>query len=133
MVLWIVAFGGVMSSMDAFGAAAGFVVRFARNVRQLMFANGLLCLIGNFALANDFAEIATISPIIKDLTEKNVKGSPEAMYKLALRNGDFCRRYGGLRFTVNPVACLHGVLHRDSLCCLPCRRRYSNNHECNHA
>ena len=89
MVLWIVAFGGVMSSMDAFGAAAGLVVKFARNVRQLMFANGLLCLIGNFALANDFAEIATISPIIKDLTEKNVKGSPEAMYKLALRNATF--------------------------------------------
>ena len=50
MVLWIVAFGGVMSSMDAFGAAAGLVVKFARNVRQLMFANGVLCLIGNFAL-----------------------------------------------------------------------------------
>ncbi|MBQ6972221.1 MAG: Na+/H+ antiporter NhaC family protein [Synergistaceae bacterium] len=86
MVLWIVAFGGVMSRMDAFGAVAGLVVRFARNVRQLIFANGLLCLIGNFALANDFAEIATISPIIKDLTERNVKGSPAAMYRLALRN-----------------------------------------------
>ena len=86
MVLWIVAFGGVMSKMDAFGAIANLVVKFANNVRQLMFANGLLCLIGNVALANDFAEIATISPIIKDLTEKNVKGSPEAMYKLALRN-----------------------------------------------
>ena len=34
MVLWIVAFGGVMSSMDAFGAAAGLVVKFARNVRH---------------------------------------------------------------------------------------------------
>ena len=86
MVLWIVAFGGVMSKMDAFGAIANLVVKFAHNVRQLMFANGLLCLIGNVALANDFAEIATISPIIKDLTEKNVKGSPAAMYKLALRN-----------------------------------------------
>lgn len=89
MVLWIVAFGGVMSSMNAFGAIADLVVRFAHNVRQLMFANGILCLIGNVALANDFAEIATISPIIKDLTVKNVKGSPEAMYKLALRNATF--------------------------------------------
>ena len=89
MVLWIVAFGGVMSSMDAFGAIADLVIKFARNVRQLMFSNAVLCLIGNIALANDFAEIATISPIIKDLTEKNVKGSPEAMYKLALRNATF--------------------------------------------
>ena len=89
MVLWLVAFGGVMSRLDAVGAIAGLVVKFAHNVRQLMFANGLLCLVGNFALANDFAEIATISPIIKDLTEKNVKGSPASMYRLALRNATF--------------------------------------------
>ena len=86
MILWITAFGGVMKRMDAFGGIAAFVMKYVHNVRQLMFANGVMCLIGNAALANDFAEIVTISPIIKDLTERNVKGSPEAMYKLALRN-----------------------------------------------
>ena len=75
-----------MKRMDAFGGIAAFVMKYVHNVRQLMFANGVMCLIGNAALANDFAEIVTISPIIKDLTERNVKGSPEAMYKLALRN-----------------------------------------------
>ena len=89
LILWITAFGGVMKRMDAFGGIAHFVMKFVHNVRQLMFANGIMCLIGNAALANDFAEIVTISPIIKDLTERNVKGSPEAMYKLALRNATF--------------------------------------------
>ena len=94
MMLWIAAFGGVMRKMDAFGAIANLVMKCAHSVKQLMFANGLLCLIGNAALADEMAQIVTISPIIKDLTERNVKGSPEAMYKLSLRNATFADAMG---------------------------------------
>ena len=94
MMLWIGAFGGVMRRMDAFGAIATLVMKCVHSVRQLMFANGLLCLIGNAAHADEMAQIVTISPIIKDLTERNIKGSQEAMYKLALRNATFADAMG---------------------------------------
>ena len=94
MMLWIGAFGGVMRRMNAFDAIASVVMRCVRSVKQLMFANSLLCLIGNAALADEMAQIVTISPIIKDLTERNVKGSPKAMYKLALRNATFADAMG---------------------------------------
>lgn len=94
MMLWIGAFGGIMRRMDAFGAVAALVLKFAHNVRQLMFANGILCLVGNAALADEMAQIVTISPIIKDMTERNVKGSNQAMYKLALRNATFADAMG---------------------------------------
>lgn len=94
MMLWIGAFGGVMAKMDAFEAISRIVLKCARSVRQLMFANGLLCLIGNAALADEMAQIVTISPIIKDLTDKHVKGDKKAMYKLALRNATFADAMG---------------------------------------
>ncbi|MBQ7154245.1 MAG: Na+/H+ antiporter NhaC family protein [Synergistaceae bacterium] len=94
MMLWIAAFGGVMRRMDAFDSIAKLIMKCAHNVRQLMFANGLLCLIGNAALADEMAQIVTISPIIKDLTERNVKADPKAMYKLALRNATFTDAMG---------------------------------------
>ena len=83
-----------MRKMNAFDAIAKLVMKCVHSVRQLMFANGLLCLIGNAALADEMAQIVTISPIIKDLTERNVKGSPEAMYKLSLRNATFADAMG---------------------------------------
>ncbi len=94
MMLWIGAFGGVMGRMDAFGAIAKFVLKCVHSVKQLMFANGLLCLLGNAALADEMAQIVTISPIIKDLTVKHVKGDEKAMYKLALRNATFADAMG---------------------------------------
>lgn len=94
MMLWIGAFGGVMRRMDAFGAISRLVMSCVRSVRQLMFANGLLCLIGNAALADEMAQIVTMSPIIKDLTERHVKGDSKAMYKLALRNATFTDAMG---------------------------------------
>ncbi|MBQ9390351.1 MAG: Na+/H+ antiporter NhaC family protein [Synergistaceae bacterium] len=94
MMLWIGAFGGVMRRMDAFDAIAALVMKCVHNVKQLMFANGLLCLVGNAALADEMAQIVTMSPIIKDLTERNVKGDPKAMYKLALRNATFADAMG---------------------------------------
>lgn len=94
MMLWIGAFGGVMRKMHAFDAISAIVMKCVHSVRQLMFANGLLCLIGNAALADEMAQIVTISPIIKDLTERNVKGDAKAMYKLALRNATFTDAMG---------------------------------------
>jgi Na+/H+ antiporter NhaC len=94
MMLWVGAFGGVMNRMNAFKPIADFVVRVSRNVRQLMFSNALLCLIGNAALADEMAQIVTIGPIIKDITEKNVEASPEDMYTLSLRNATFSDAMG---------------------------------------
>ena len=94
MMLWIGAFGGVMRRMNAFDAIAALVLRCVHNVRQLMFANGLLCLIGNAALADEMAQIVTMSPIIKDMTDNHVKGDAKAMYKLALRNATFADAMG---------------------------------------
>lgn len=94
MMLWIGAFGGVMRRMNAFDSIANLVLRCVHNVRQLMFANGLLCLIGNAALADEMAQIVTISPIIKDMTETSIKGDEKAMYRLALRNATFADAMG---------------------------------------
>ncbi len=80
--------------MDAFGAIANLVMKCVHSVKQLMFANGLLCLVGNAALADEMAQIVTMSPIIKDLTDRHVKGDAKAMYKLALRNATFADAMG---------------------------------------
>lgn len=94
MMMWVGAFGGIMNKMNAFKPLSDLVIRSVRSVRQLMFANGLLSLVGNMALADEMAQIVTIGPIIKTLTEENVKGSKEEMYKLALRNATFSDALG---------------------------------------
>ena len=94
MMLWIGAFGGVMRRMNAFDAIAKIVMSCVHKVRHLMFANGLLCLIGNAALADEMAQIVTMSPIIKDLTDNHIKGDEKALYKLALRNATFADAMG---------------------------------------
>ena len=96
MMLWVGAFGGVMNKMDAFRPIADLIVRVSKNVRQLMTCNALLCLFGNAALADEMAQIVTIGPILKDVTEKNVEASPEDMYTLALRNATFSDAMGVL-------------------------------------
>lgn len=94
MMLWIGAFGGIMRKMDAFDPIAAFILKMAKNVRQLMFSNALLCLIGNAALADEMAQIVTIGPILKDMTAKNVEGSEEDMYALSLRNATYSDAMG---------------------------------------
>ncbi|MDL2263728.1 Na+/H+ antiporter NhaC family protein [Synergistaceae bacterium OttesenSCG-928-I11] len=96
MMLWVGAFGGVMNKMDAFRPIAEMIVRVSKNVRQLMTCNAMLCLFGNAALADEMAQIVTIGPILKDVTEKNVEASPEDMYTLALRNATFSDAMGVL-------------------------------------
>ncbi|MGO1470273.1 MAG: Na+/H+ antiporter NhaC family protein [Tissierella sp.] len=89
MMMWMGAFGGIMGKIQAFNPLSNLILKMVKNVRQLMFANGLLSIIGNAALADEMAQVVTIGPIIKELTEKNIEGSKEDMYTLALRNATF--------------------------------------------
>lgn len=89
MMMWIGAFGGIMRIMDAFRPLSIFIVKMVKNVRQLMFCNALMCILGNAALADEMAQIVTIGPILKELVDKNVEGSPEDLYTLRLRNATF--------------------------------------------
>ncbi len=94
MMMWVAAFGGIMAKMDAFRPLSNLAVKLSRNVRQLMFWNGIISLLGNAALADEMAQIVTVGPIIKDITNENVEGSENAMYLLRLRNATFSSALG---------------------------------------
>jgi len=94
MMMWVAAFGGIMKRIDAFKPLSTLVVTISRNVRQLMFYNGVLSILGNAALSDEMAQIVTVGPIIRELVEKNVDGSPEAIEKLRLRNATFSDALG---------------------------------------
>lgn len=94
MMLWIGAFGGIMSSIKAFDPISKFTLKISRNVKQLMFYNGVLSIVGNAALADEMAQIVTIGPIIKELTDENIEASEEDMYTLRLRNACFSDAMG---------------------------------------
>ncbi|MCT4595486.1 MAG: Na+/H+ antiporter NhaC family protein [Anaeromicrobium sp.] len=89
MMMWVAAFGGIMAKIKAFQPLSNGISRSVRSVRQLMFANGILSILGNAALADEMAQIVTIGPILKSLTDDNVEASEEDMYKLRLRNATF--------------------------------------------
>ena len=108
MMLWVGAFGGVMRKMDAFAPIARFVLKLVHKVRHLIFANGLLCLLGNAALSDEMAQIVTIGPIIKNMTEESVIGSKEDMYTLALRNATLSDAMGVLGSQLIPWHCYMG-------------------------
>ncbi|MDX8336626.1 Na+/H+ antiporter NhaC family protein [Candidatus Cetobacterium colombiensis] len=86
MMMWIAAFGGIMKLMDAFRPLSNIVISISKNVRQLMFYNGVLSILGNAALADEMAQIVTMGPIIKEIVENNVDGSPQDIETLRLRN-----------------------------------------------
>lgn len=94
MMMWVAAFGGVMKIMDAFRPVSILVMKISSSVRQLMFYNGVLSILGNAALADEMAQIVTIGPIIKELVDKNVVGSPEHIETLRLRNATFSDALG---------------------------------------
>lgn len=108
MMLWVGAFGGVMRKMDAFAPVARVVAKMVHKVRHLIFANGLLCIIGNAALSDEMAQIVTIGPIIKNLTETNVVASKEDMYTLSLRNATLSDAMGVLGSQLIPWHCYMG-------------------------
>ncbi|WP_053955988.1 Na+/H+ antiporter NhaC family protein [Inediibacterium massiliense] len=89
MMMWVGAFGGIMGKMQAFAPISNLISNMVGSVRQLMFCNGLLSIIGNAALSDEMAQIVTIGPILKSLTDENVEASEEDMYKLRLRNATF--------------------------------------------
>lgn len=89
MMMWVAAFGGIMSKINAFAPVSKLVSSVAKNVRQLLFCNGLLAILGNAALSDEMAQIVTVGPICKALTDENVEASEEDMYKLRLRNATF--------------------------------------------
>ncbi len=94
MMMWVGAFGGIMGKINAFAPLSNLIAKISRNVRQLMFYNGVLSLVGNMALSDEMAQIVTIGPIIRTLTEDNVEASEEDMYKLRLRNATFSDALG---------------------------------------
>ncbi len=94
MMMWVAAFGGIMAKMDAFKPLERLAIKLSRNVRQLMFWNGAISILGNAALADEMAQIVTIGPIINDITEHNIEGSEEDKYRLRLRNATFSSALG---------------------------------------
>ena len=94
MMMWVAAFGGIMKRIDAFKPLSTLVVNISKNVRQLMFYNGLLTIFGNAALSDEMAQIVTVGPVIRDLVEKNVEGSEKAIETLRLRNATFSDALG---------------------------------------
>ena len=72
MLAWVSAFGGIMNSMGAFTPLAKLITRISRNVQQLMGWCGVLCLVGNAVLADEAAQVTTISPIVRNIVEKHV-------------------------------------------------------------
>lgn len=94
MMMWIAAFGGIMGSINAFEPLSRVVKSLAKNIRQLMFYNGVFSILGNFALADEMAQIVTIGPIIRNLVDENVVGDEKAIYKLKLRNALFSGTLG---------------------------------------
>ena len=95
MMAWVSAFGGIMNSMNAFDPLAKLVVKISKNVQQLMGWCGVLCLAGNAALSDEAAQVATMSPIIRDIVEKNVEcDNEEAAYTLRVRLATFTSGMG---------------------------------------
>lgn len=94
MMMWVAAFGGIMGSIDAFEPLSRIAKTLSKNVRQLMFFNGMFSILGNAALSDEMAQIVTIGPIIRNLVDENVEGSEENLYKLKLRNATFSDALG---------------------------------------
>ena len=95
MMMWVSAFGGIMNAMDAFEPFSRGVVRVSKNHHQLMGWCSVLCLLGNVALADEAAQVATMSPIVRDIVEKNVETDDEKdAYKLRLRLATFTSSMG---------------------------------------
>lgn len=86
VILLVSALGGIMNRMNAFEVIANFFVRISKKVRHLITCNGLLCLITNAMLSDEMAQIATIGPVVKNITDNHVEASKEDMCTLRLRN-----------------------------------------------
>lgn len=122
MMLWVGCFGGVMRKMNAFDPIVRLILATVRSVRQLMFANGVLCLVGNAALADEMAQIVTVGPLLRTMTEESVEGDEKAKYTLALRNATFGDAMGVLGSQLIPWHCYINFFLRLSLSVYPLAR-----------
>ena len=93
-MLWVGALSGVMASMNAFVPVSKLISKSTKSPRALMFSNALLACLGNIALADEMAQILTVAPIIKEITENNIEGSEEVKSKYRLRNALFNDSFG---------------------------------------
>lgn len=106
MMLWVSAFGGIMNSMNAFEPLSRLVVKMSKNVHQLMSWCGVLCLIGNAALSDEAAEIATMSPIVRSIVEENVEtADEESAYRLRVRLATYTDALGVMGSEMIPWHC----------------------------
>ncbi|WP_241426662.1 hypothetical protein [Dysosmobacter acutus] len=55
---------------------------------------GILCVVGNAALSDESAEIATFSPIVRGIVEENVEATEEEHYRLRTRLATFTDALG---------------------------------------
>ncbi|MDO5737909.1 MAG: Na+/H+ antiporter NhaC family protein [Eubacteriales bacterium] len=94
MMAWVGAFGGVMAKMDAFRPLSRLSYKLSRKVSHLMFWNGMMSFLGNAALADEMAQIVTIGPIVRDITEDSVIGPEAEKEKLRFRNATFSSALG---------------------------------------
>jgi Na+/H+ antiporter NhaC len=95
MMIWVSAFGGIMNAMNAFDPISRGVARISRNPHSLLGWCGVICLLGNAALADEAAQVATMSPIVRELVEKNIEtDSEEDAYRLRLRLATFTSSMG---------------------------------------
>ncbi len=85
---------GVGASLILLALARG-VTKISKNVHQLMGWCGVICLLGNIALADEAAQVATMSPIVRKIVEKNVAtDSEDDAYRLRLRLATFTSSMG---------------------------------------
>ena len=106
MMMWISAFGGIMNSMNAFEPVAHLVVKISKSVQSLMGWCGVLCMVGNAALADEAAEIATFSPMVRKIMEDNIEtADEESAYKLRLRLATYTDGLGVFSSTLMPWHC----------------------------
>lgn len=95
MMLWIAAFGGIMNAMGAFDPLVKLTVKASPNTNFLMGWCGVLCFIGNMALADEAAQVVTMSPIVRKIVEDNVVCENEDdAYRFRLRLATFTSSMG---------------------------------------
>ena len=95
MMMWISVFGGVMNAMDAFAPLKRLVVKLSGNIHHLMGWCSVLCLLGNAALADEAAQVTTMSPIVRDIVEQNTDcATREDEYKLRVKLATFTSSMG---------------------------------------
>lgn len=106
MMMWVSMFGGIMNSMDAFEPLAKLVVRISKSVNQLMSWCGVVALVGNAALADEACEIATLSPILRNIVEENIEtADEESAYRLRVRLATYTDALGVMGSELIPWHC----------------------------